>query len=289
MQTRFLHAAFLTTTLVSGCEGSKPTADTGGSPRAGELRVLTYNVHGLPSLITGDDTPGRMREIAPRLTTHDIIGLQEDFDADNHSNLVSASDHDTALWFDDKLPDRIYGSGLSMLARAPLVDHQHVHYTTCNGTTDAASDCLASKGFQAVRIRIGGDTLDVYNTHLEAGGGAADNEARSAQVDALVTSLNDWSDGHAVIFTGDFNLRESDPEDLPLIDHLLGATDLQRTCWAVDCDSPNHIDKILFRSSSRLHLNPTGWANVEADFRDEASVPLSDHPAIEGTFDWTTD
>jgi endonuclease/exonuclease/phosphatase family metal-dependent hydrolase len=289
MQTQFFYAGLLATTLGSGCGSSKPAADTGSSLNAGDLRVLTYNVHGLPSLITGDDTPERMRQIAPRLTTHDIIGLQEDFDEANHASLVGEADHTTALWFGDKLPDRVYGSGLSMLARAPVVAHQHIHYTTCNGTTDAASDCLASKGFQAVRLRIGEETLDVYNTHLEAGGGAADNEARSAQVDALVESLSDWSDGQAVIFTGDFNLRETDTEDLPLINRLLSEAELERACWAVDCDAPHHIDKILFRSSTRLSLNATGWKNVEADFRDEASVPLSDHPAIEATFDWTTD
>ena len=27
--------------------------------------ALTYNVHGLPAAITGDDTPGRMAAIAP--------------------------------------------------------------------------------------------------------------------------------------------------------------------------------------------------------------------------------
>lgn len=274
-----------------GCHDGTSSAlkDTAALETSGDLRVLTYNVHGLPGAITGDDTAGRLSQISSRITDHDIVGLQEDFDADNHASLVAASTHRTGLWFDDTLPDRFYGSGLGLLADAPLIEHVHQHYTTCHGTIDAASDCLASKGFQAARVQFGDTTLDIYNTHLEAGGSSADDDARAAQVEALVDALQGWSAGEAVIFTGDFNLRETDPEDLPLIDRLLDETDLQRACWAVGCDTPHHIDKILFRSSTSLTLTATGWSNIEADFRDAAGEPLSDHPAIEARFTWDSD
>ena len=131
--------------------------------------------------------------------------------------------------------------------------------------------------------------LDIYNTHLEAGGGEADNIARAAQVDALVAALEGWSAGQAIIFTGDFNLRETDPEDLLLIEQLLRETGLARTCWAVDCEAPHHIDKVLFRSSTDLQLRVDAWSNIEADFRDDDDIPLSDHPAIEAMFEWSTD
>ena len=106
--------------------------------------------------------------------------------------------------------------GLSLLADAPLP-------TTFTSTSPPATEpwtphrTVSPKGFQAARQRLGTAT-DVYNTHLEAGGGEADNIARAAQVDALVAALEGWSAGQAVIFTGDFNLRETDPEDLPLIE-----------------------------------------------------------------------
>ena len=62
-------------------------------PQYGNLTVLTYNVHGLPSVITMDDTPGRLRQIAPLLSDYDIVGLQEDFDDTNHM-MLAGSGHD---------------------------------------------------------------------------------------------------------------------------------------------------------------------------------------------------
>jgi len=291
MSQDFSHSLILCALLTAACQSNErdKSEDTDPLPTSGELSVLTYNVHGLPGAITGDDTAGRMSQISERITTHDIVGLQEDFDAENHATLVGSSTHTTGLWFDDKLEDRFYGSGLSVLAEAPLVEHIHQHFTSCNGTIDSASDCLASKGFQALRVRIGGATLDVYNTHLEAGGSAADNDARAAQVQALVDSLQGWSTDQAVIFTGDFNLRETDPEDLPLIEQLLIEAELERACWAVECATPNHIDKILFRSSDSIALSASEWSNIEADFRDTEGTPLSDHPAIEAIFEWSSD
>jgi len=291
MTTLICRAMLFGSMLTTACTGDEreTSGDTATVLTSGELDVLTYNVHGLPGAITGDDTTGRMGQISGRITTHDIVGLQEDFDADNHATLVESSEHSTGLWFNDKLDDRFYGSGLGLLAEAPLVEYIHEHFTTCNGTVDSASDCLASKGFQVARVGVGGTTLDIYNTHLEAGGGSADNEARAAQVGALIDALQGWSANHAVIFTGDFNLRETDPEDLPLIEQLLGEANLERACWAVSCDTPNHIDKILFRSSQSLSLTATRWSNVEADFRDASGIPLSDHPAIEATFAWSSE
>ena len=49
-----------------------------------ELEVLTYNVHGLPSVVTGDDTEERIQQIAPLLSSYELIGLQEDFMEEQH-------------------------------------------------------------------------------------------------------------------------------------------------------------------------------------------------------------
>ena len=273
---------------LNGCSPPKSSDSGHGTEVAteGTITAVTYNVHGLPSLVTGDDTPGRMALIAPRISDYDIVGLQEDFTADNHALLTADSSHETQLWFGETLPERPYSSGLSTLIKAPLLEHQHQHYSTCHGHTDSGSDCFASKGFQALRVSIGTDSIDVYNTHLEAGGSAEDNAARHAQVDDLISALTSWSDGQAVIFTGDFNLRETDPEDLPLIDQLLEDANLTRSCAAVDCDEPAHIDKILFRASPTIRLEAEDWENVSERFEDTNGLALSDHPAISATFIW---
>ena len=270
----------------TGCASKDGNTNT-PSPSSGSVSSLSYNVHGLPSEITGDDTPGRMIAIAPRLESWDIVGLQEDFDDANHDRLTASSTHSTHLRFEDKLAGRAYGSGLAVLARADLLDYRHTHYSACNGVLDSSSDCLASKGFQAVRLAFGDASIDVYNSHLEAGGGEDDREARQVQIEELIESLQTWSAGKAVIFTADFNLRPSDPTDLPLMTQLREEAALFDACTELECSEPDHIDQILFRSGDAIQLDPTLWENVSAQFRSDDGADLSDHPAISASFDWS--
>ena len=90
-----------------------------------------------------------------------------------------------------------------------------------------------------------------------------------------------------MVFLGDFNLRPSDPGDLPLIEQLLNEGGLSDACSEVACAEPDHIDQILFRSSASLALEVTSWSNVADEFIDGDGVDLSDHPAISSTFSWS--
>ena len=45
--------------------------------------MLTYNIHGLPPEVTGDDTTGRIEQITPLLSDYDVVGLQEDWIEEN--------------------------------------------------------------------------------------------------------------------------------------------------------------------------------------------------------------
>lgn len=274
--------------VLFGCGGKQIDSGVAAVPPSdGELTVLSYNVHGLPEAITGDDTSGRMIDIAPRLGGWDIVGLQEDWDASNHANLIAEVDHETRLWFDEAIEERFYGSGLGLLARYPVVDHRHVHYSTCSGTVDGASDCLASKGFQAVRLDLGGGTIDVYNTHFEAGGGVDDNAARAVQVEEVLESLRGWSDGEAVVFMGDFNLRWSDPEDVPLLEQLAEEGGLLDSCESVGCEETDHIDRVFFKNGEKIAIDAISWRNFSSDFLDSNGVDLSDHPPISATLAWS--
>jgi len=85
-------------------EKGADSADTG--PTEGALRALTYNVHGLPPELTGDDTAARMAQIAPLLDGFDVVGLQEDFDDDNHATLAASSRHLSQVRFAEALEDR---------------------------------------------------------------------------------------------------------------------------------------------------------------------------------------
>ncbi len=269
-----------------GLAGCPPQAQDSGPPLpgSGSLLALSYNVHGLPPEITGDDTTARQQDIAPLLAAYDIAALQEDFIESNHEVLAAASDHVTQRWFDEVLDGRAYGSGLAVLAEHVEVLYLPRHYSECYGTLDHSGDCLASKGFQLLRLRLGAGTLDLYNTHHEAGGGDEDNAVRLGQVQEVLAAMDEHSAGRAVLFLGDFNLHGDDPEDQPCIDLYTGFG-LQDACDAIGCEDPGRIDRAWFRSGDALELEPTSW-EVQEHFVDALGEPLSDHEPIAFGFDW---
>ncbi|MGM0578046.1 MAG: endonuclease/exonuclease/phosphatase family protein [Myxococcota bacterium] len=259
-------------------------------PTDGELAALTYNVHGLPEAISKVDPVAQMTDIAPLLGAFDLVGLQEDFMAEAHEVILEASPHLFRVWFSDLVEDRrVFGSGLTILAEHEPADVDAVHYETCHGRFEHASDCLASKGFQRVRLRLSdheGATLDVYNTHLDAGGSEGDEAARATQVAQIIDSLSTWSAGRAVVLLGDLNLHADEPPDLETLTALMNGGDLTDSCAAVACPEPNHIDRVLVRDGDDLALEVLDWRNEDAFF-DEDGAPLSDHPAISARIGWS--
>ena len=258
-------------------------------PTEGEFDALTYNVAGLPDAISNPDEPSaeRMPQIAALLDDFSIVGLQEDFVAENHDLLVDTA-HTEERWFDALTTDwkPVVGSGLTVLAEdVEVVDYFEEHYASCNGILDGASDCLASKGFQVLRVSLGGEDLDIYNTHHEAGGGEADITVREQQVAAIIASMEGRSAGRAVLLMGDTNLRWSDPEDVPGLEAYRDAG-LLDACDLTSCPEPDHIDRFLMRSSDTLDITATDWWRDER-FVDASGVDLSDHPAIGGRFVWS--
>ena len=268
--------------ILLGCSAEKVDS---GQISAGTISILTYNVHGLPAEITGDDTTARMQQIAPLLNDFDVVGLQEDFGDDNHDILEASSEHAEQHRFSDAVDDRVYGSGLAVFSRVTVERHEGIHFEACHGTVDGASDCLASTGFQWLVLNLGHQKLHLYNTHMEAGGGPEDEAARSAHVSQLVTHIEDNTSDDAIIFIGDTNLHPDDPVDIPLIEDLMDPTGLMDSCAEVDCTEPNHIDRLLYRPSDKLHISVANWEN-ETQFFDSAGVPLSDHPALSISVNW---
>ena len=270
--------------------GSTSTGDGAGNPAtSGEVTFLCYNVHGLPALITGDNTAGRMTAIAPLLNDFDFVALQEDFMPNNHAILVNASTHTQHVWFDVLFDQaRIYGSGLSVFGDSMPVEPHHEHYGACNGVFDGANDCLSSKGFQMVQYELApGVEVDVYNTHLDAGGGSADDDARADQVDQLLSAIAQLSPDRAVVLMGDMNLEEDDPNEAPTLQHLITSAGFTDACDALACPEPGRIERILFRSGASVSLDVQTWTN-EAAFENDGQ-PLSDHPAVSAKFAWSSD
>ena len=253
--------------------------------REGTLSALTYNVHGLPPEITGDDTASRIAAIAPLLNDFDLVGLQEDFDDDNHAMLSSASEYPQERRFADILPERVYGSGLAVFSNFEEAAFHHEHYETCHGILESASDCLASKGFQVIRLVLGeGLELDVFNSHFEAGSDDEDYASREAQVLQILERMDAFSGSRAVLLLADTNLHSTNNQDAPLLD-LFYEAGLEDACATVGCDEPERIDRVLFRSGELLTLEAVDW-RVEPNFVDAEGIALSDHDPISASIRW---
>ena len=264
-----------------GCSGKEPNSED--FPSSGTLSVLTYNIHGLPPAITGDDTTARIEQIAPLLSEYDIVGIQEDWMEENRPLLLNGANFPYVDSFTEHLSEeKVYGAGLTFLSTIEPTANKHLHYDHCNGYTDSASDCFASKGLQIETLFMGGEPLHILNTHLEAGNHDIDSDIRAEQIDTILAEINSV-DG-AIILMGDFNMHPDDPIDLEVLEQLSDAG-MSNACWVLDCSEPHHIDQIWFRSGESLTLTLDAWEHP-SHFVDASGVDLTDHPPIVGRFEW---
>jgi endonuclease/exonuclease/phosphatase family metal-dependent hydrolase len=241
------------------------------------VAVLSYNVHGLPSLVIDDDPAARMPRISTLLNAYDVALLQEDWSWS--AELDAAATH--AL--KQRTPFR---SGLASLARAKLVDASSEPLGACAGWLGGANDCLADKGFLRLRLELGdGARVDFWNLHLDAGGEEADRAARATQLERLAARVRTLSSDAALVVAGDFNLHESVPADRALLERFrtaLALADSGARSAADGAFAAKRIDFILYRSGAGVALAPLE-AGEAREFAD-GPTPLSDHPALFARF-----
>jgi len=258
------------------------------SPAAGdEFTVLSYNTHGLPAWVAGDDPATRLPIIGEKSNAYHLALIQEDFA--HHVALRRGARQPVV---ERGNPSRFGrwcpfcgGSGLTILSRFGREDHLELAaraYRDCAGWIGGENDCLATKGFQRLRIRLpGGGELDLVNTHLDAGRSPSDREARRSQLDQLRRNIEAEVPAGALILAGDLNLDAADPEDVVLRDAFTSALGLSDSGagggrrWPI-------IDYIFYRSGGGVELEVLE-AGEDADFVHRGA-PLSDHPAIFARF-----
>jgi endonuclease/exonuclease/phosphatase family metal-dependent hydrolase len=256
-----------------------PFAATTGT---GVLRVVTYNVAGLPEGISQSHPLKNLPQIGALLNRYDLVLIQEDF---AYPDLLRQK---LALPFGSppfQRGERLdFGDGLSQFGKFPLTPPQRNAWRACNGVLDSYHDCLTPKGLSWSRATLEpGIELDVYNVHLDAGGAAADRAARASQLQQLTQAIQQLSGDRAFLLGGDFNLTRSERPLLASIEQALGALDV---CTALRCRDPWRIDRILVRSSARLRLEPRSW-KTDARFIDARGRNLSDHLAVGVEIGWT--
>ena len=264
---------------------------------SGELSLLTYNIAGLPQLISSAETPraSSIRTIGERVNSFDIVNVQEDFNY--NSDLYASNLH---VYRTQAMGGVPFGDGLSTLSKYPIMESQRVAWNDCSG-----SDCLTPKGFSFARIQIAQDVfLDVYNVHATAQDNQQAVQARKKNLAQLAAFIKENSSCEPLLIMGDFNahyaftadnIREFQKE-VDLIDswvllrnqgrlpekqenfvaqHALKVTD--------DCES---IDKIYFRNSDDIIFKPKDYQVQHDLFSTDSGIPLSDHCAISLKLEW---
>lgn len=281
----FLSAAFLT--LLGGCaaDSEDDVAEDEselGAGRAGSLAFLTYNVHGMPNVVTSRDPKEDMPQISPRLNGYDLVVVQKDFVY--HDELVSklTLPHRTETpqgkgsWYS-------LGDGLNAFSKLPLSNVERGAWRECNGYFGSRSDCWAPKGYMKVTVALApGVLVDVYDIHMDAGRSAKDIAARDSQVAQLAAAIAKAPPDRAIIVGGDTSMRESDEASLQT---LLAGSRLKDACRTVRCAEPYRVNRVMFRESAKVRLSVQQW-KVETSFVNAKGEQLSDQEPVKVRFGW---
>ena len=264
----------------------------------GEFSVITYNVAGLPEIISSAVTSreSSIAEIGRRLNDYDIVHVQEDFNY-NTALYESGNSHPYRSAPMGPVP---FGDGLNTLSKFPISEVERVEWNDCTG-----ADCFTPKGFTRSRIQLAQEVyIDFYNVHANAANHASAAAARCKNIHQLSNYIKTHSKNNAVIVMGDMNAHYCYKSDN--IRELLLANDLNDS-WVmlkkqgqfpksiVDLpgddilsltDTCESIDKILFRNSEQILLEPVQYQVPQALFSDEQGRPLSDHHPVSLSFSW---
>lgn len=268
--------------VTSGTPAPTSSTTTPGNLPSGVLEVLTYNVAGLPQVISSVNPSTNTRLISPKLNAYDLVLVQEDFWY--HADLAHAAQHpyQTPPMVGHSTP---VNDGLNAFSRLPFFDITRVKWSRWHGLLSDSNDGLSSKGFMFARMTFGpGVEVDVYDLHADAGRDQGDIDARRAQFDQLADFVEAFSAGRPLLLAGDTNLKHTEPQDEAiLVDFMnrLGLVDAARTIGGL----PETLDRVLLRSTADVSLVPRAWRFAD-EFVDAAGGDLSDHKAVHVTLEW---
>ena len=251
------------------------------SAASGRVKVLTYNVAGLPDGVMTAHPSRNMPRIGELFSGYDLVFVQEDFAYASELRQRMSMPYTSEPFVRGKRLD--FGDGLSQFAKLPFASYQRTPWRACHGIVDSYFDCLTPKGFTFARQTLApGVEVHVYNLHMDAGGSAEDAAARDAQLEQLAESIEQFSRGAAVIVAGDTNVpaRQRD-----VLSRFLSRTGLVDACETVRCSEPRRIDRVLYRSARDVRLEAKRWS-LDRRFVDAERHPLSDHLAVAVELEW---
>jgi hypothetical protein len=269
----------------------------------GTFDALTYNIAGLPEFLSSaaTDREASTRTIGERISSYDIVNVQEDFNY--HAHLYATNSHPYRTPTSGGVP---FGSGLNTLSSFAYdeADFERVKWNACDF---GSGDCLAPKGFTFKRVRLAeGAYIDVYNLHTDAGSEPGDIAARTANLNQVTAFMQSHSAGNAVVVMGDTNTRYTRGDNISefvaanqLVDAWVqlarGGVEPAKGSPTLGCDAANVtndcevVDKVMFRGSKFINLSATSYNNDHAKFREDGTgLALSDHFPIAVKFAWST-
>lgn len=252
--------------------------------RVGRVKVLTYNIAGLPNGFSTAHPSANMKPIGKRLAAYDLVLLQEDFAYGRQLREGVTLQYQSPPF--ERGERWNFGDGLSQFSSLPFSALERQPWRACHGIVDSYMDCLTPKGYSFSQQTLAtGVQVDVYNVHLDAGGGLADRAAREAQVLQLIAAIAERSPAsHAVLLAGDTNIRSGQRDLLERLEQQTGLVDV---CSELHCADPQRIDRIFVRSSAALKWRPRKWG-IDPHFSDAQGAPLSDHLAVSAELDWSS-
>lgn len=256
------------------------------------LRVLSYNIHGLPLPFINHDKYRLIgRKLKERLVLGcgpDIVAIQEAMHS-RRQELILESGYPHSLIGPPGKGLRT-NSGLIILSRFPIQDHNQKVYDMSLGF-----DSLARKGILYARVWHPGCSqyIDIYNTHLNAG--VMDNFfndkkqiffTRIKQLKQAVQFISETNkSNNPIIFIGDFNFV-LDTQENRLLTKFYKFNNVLEVLWNQkqlnkNSDAMDMTMKSLdhqFYKNGQIKIEPV---EIKYIFKTSEKKSLSDHNGLE--------
>lgn len=253
----------------------------------GTFNVLTYNIAGLPQILSSASTPrdSSTSLIGRMINAYDMVHVQEDFNY--HAYLYDYGN--VHPYRSSTSGGAGIGDGLNSLSYFGMTDFARITWNT-----RINENALTPKGFTYCRYRLAeGVYVDVYNLHTNAEADDASIAARADNLQQLSDYIAANSKGNAVIVMGDTNGRYTRDNNLLLLLNVNGMNDpwvdLIRSgsipalgADAIVCTFPDEdnsceiVDKIYYRGNKYVRLSASDYQLLKT-FVNADGEQLSDH------------
>ena len=258
----------------------------------GVFKILSYNVGGLPEIISSSKPSKYTKLISPKLNYYDVINVQEDFAY--NKELTSQLIHPYMTEFSGNIP---FGNGLMTFSKYPLYMFKKIKWKDTHGIIVDGADQMIPKGFTFNSLEIKpGYFIDIYNIHTDADCDEKSMACRRSNMAQLAEYIKNTSEGKAVIVFGDTNSRYTRVGD-DFYELLLKPCNL-KDAWIENImggeippkgesrmvddlgELGEVVDKIWYRSGKNIEINAMTFKLLMTEFTDDEGNQLSDHYPI---------